>query len=72
LIRHPSYAGVLLILVGIATSMLSLGAVLAAVLIFGIAYGYRMYVEEKVMISELGESYLDYKKRTKRVVPFLF
>jgi protein-S-isoprenylcysteine O-methyltransferase len=71
LIRHPSYAGVLLILVGIAASMLSLVAVAAAFLLFWLGYGYRMLVEEKVLVSELGESYAEYKKRTKRIIPFI-
>jgi protein-S-isoprenylcysteine O-methyltransferase Ste14 len=71
LIRHPSYAGVLLILIGIATSMLSLAAVGAAFVLFWLGYGYRMLVEERVLASELGDSYLSYMKRTKRVVPFL-
>jgi protein-S-isoprenylcysteine O-methyltransferase Ste14 len=71
LIRHPSYAGVLLILVGIAASMLSLVAVAAAFLLFWLGYGYRMLVEEKVLVSELGESYVEYIKRTKRIIPFL-
>jgi protein-S-isoprenylcysteine O-methyltransferase Ste14 len=71
LIRHPSYAGVLLILAGIAMSMLSGAAVAAAALIFGLTYGYRMRVEERVLVSELGDSYVDYMKRTKRVIPFL-
>jgi protein-S-isoprenylcysteine O-methyltransferase Ste14 len=71
LIRHPSYAGVLLILIGIAASMLSLAAVAAAFLLFWLGYGYRMLVEEKVLVSELGDSYVDYMKRTKRIIPFL-
>jgi len=70
-IRHPSYAGVLLILIGIAASMLSLAAVVAAFLLFWLGYGYRMLLEEKVLVSELGDSYLDYVKRTKRIIPFL-
>jgi len=70
-IRHPSYAGVLLILIGIATSMLSLAAVAAAFLLFWLGYGYRMLVEEKVLVSELGDSYVDYMRRTKRIIPFL-
>ena len=70
-IRHPSYAGVLLILIGIAASMLSIAAVAAAFLLFWLGYGYRMLVEEKVLVSELGDSYVDYMKRTKRIIPFL-
>ena len=71
-IRHPSYAGVLLILIGIAASMLSLAAMVAAFLLFWLGYGYRMLVEEKVLVSELGDSYVNYAKRTKRIIPFLF
>jgi protein-S-isoprenylcysteine O-methyltransferase Ste14 len=70
-IRHPSYAGVLLILIGIAVSMLSLAAVGGAFLLFWLGYGYRMFVEEKVLLSQLGESYGEYMKRTKRIIPFL-
>jgi protein-S-isoprenylcysteine O-methyltransferase Ste14 len=71
LVRHPSYAGVLLTLIGIATSMLSLAAVAAAFLLFWLGYGYRMLVEEKVLVSELGDNYVGYMKRTKRIIPFL-
>ena len=70
-IRHPSYAGVLLILIGIAASMLSIAAVAAAFMLFWLGYGYRMLVEEKVLVSELGDRYVDYMKRTKRIIPFL-
>jgi protein-S-isoprenylcysteine O-methyltransferase Ste14 len=71
LIRHPSYTGHLLMMVGIGLAVQSWGAVLAVLLIFGLAYGHRMLVEEKVLISEIGNSYVEYMKRTKRVIPFL-
>ena len=71
LIRHPSYAGALLILIGTSVSMLSLAAAVAAFLLFWLGYGYRMFVEEKVLVSELGSSYSEYMKRTKRIIPFL-
>jgi protein-S-isoprenylcysteine O-methyltransferase Ste14 len=51
--------------------MLSLAAVAGAFLLFWLGYGYRMVVEERVLVSELGDTYADYMKRTKRVVPFL-
>ena len=71
LVRHPSYTGALLILVGIALSFRSLAAVMAAILIFGVVYGYRMLVEERVLVSELGDSYVKYMMRTKRIIPFI-
>jgi hypothetical protein len=39
--------------------LVSGAAVLANVAIFAIAYGYRIFVEEKVIICELGNSYVE-------------
>jgi protein-S-isoprenylcysteine O-methyltransferase Ste14 len=71
LIRHPSYTGVLIFLAGIGLALQSWAAILVNVSIFAIAYGYRIFVEEKVLISELGNSYVEYMKRTKRIIPYL-
>jgi protein-S-isoprenylcysteine O-methyltransferase Ste14 len=71
LIRHPSYTGVLIFYAGIGLAVQSLASVMIAIAIFGIAYGYRIFVEEKVLINELGNSYVEYMKRTKRVIPYL-
>lgn len=71
LIRHPSYTGVLIFYAGMGLAVQSLAAVLIDIAIFGIVYGYRIFVEEKVLISELGNSYVEYMKRTKRVIPYL-
>ena len=69
LIRHPSYTGVLIFLAGMAVALQSWAAILANIVIFSLAYGYRIIVEEKVLIRELGTSYLEYMKKTKRVIP---
>ena len=71
LIRHPSYTGALIFYVGMGLAVQSWAAVLVAVIVFGAVYGYRIFVEEKVLINELGNNYVDYKKRTKRIIPFL-
>jgi protein-S-isoprenylcysteine O-methyltransferase Ste14 len=69
LIRHPSYTGVLIFVVGMGLAVQSWAAILVEIAIFGVVYGYRMLVEEKVLINELGNSYVQYMKRTKRVIP---
>lgn len=71
LIRHPSYTGVLIFIVGMGIALQSWSAVLANVAIFAIAYGSRIFIEEKVLIRELGDSYVEYMKRTKRVIPYI-
>lgn len=71
LIRHPSYTGVLIFLVGMGLAVQSWAVVLANVIIFGVVYGYRMFVEERVLVRELGADYTEYMKRTKRVIPYI-
>ena len=70
-VRHPSYTGALLILIGIGLALQSWGAVIILILLFSLAYGYRIHIEEKVLISELGSPYIEYKKRTKRLIPYI-
>jgi protein-S-isoprenylcysteine O-methyltransferase Ste14 len=64
-IRHPSYTGALVIFIGLGLAIQSWGAVLSLILLFSLAYGYRMHIEEKALISELGEEYIEYKKGLK-------
>jgi protein-S-isoprenylcysteine O-methyltransferase Ste14 len=71
LVRHPSYTGALLIIVGIGLSLQSWGAVLVLLVISGLTYGYRIHREEKVLVSELGEEYIRYMKTTKRIIPYM-
>ncbi|MGB8311601.1 MAG: isoprenylcysteine carboxylmethyltransferase family protein [Halobacteriota archaeon] len=71
LMRHPAYTGGLLILARIGLALQSWGAVLLLLLIIGPAYGYRIYVEERVLVSELSDEYVKYTKRTKRLIPYV-
>lgn len=70
-VRHPSYTGAFMIFIGLGLALQSGAAVLTLIVLFIIAYGFRIYVEEKALISELGEPYIDYKKRTKRLIPYV-
>ncbi len=70
-IRHPSYLGIFLIIVGIGLALHTWGGILVLLVMNGIALGYRMHVEEKVLVSELGDDYVQYMKRTKRLIPFI-
>jgi protein-S-isoprenylcysteine O-methyltransferase Ste14 len=70
-IRHPSYLGLLIALLGIGVALQSWEGVLAIMVISGLAIGYRIYIEEKVMVLELGDEYVQYMKRTKRLIPYV-
>ena len=71
-IRHPSYLGLFLIAVGIGVALQSWGGIIAILVIFGLALGYRIHIEEKFLVAELGDDYVQYMKRTKRLIPFVF
>jgi len=71
LVRHPSYTGILITFAGLGLAVQSLGALLVLLLFFAMSFGYRMYVEERTLLSGLGPDYASYMKRTKRLIPFL-
>ncbi len=71
-IRHPSYTGAILVLMGLGLAIQSWGAVLILVLMSGIVYGYRIRVEEKALVENRGKEYIAYMKDTKMLIPFLF
>lgn len=70
-IRHPSYLGIFITITGIGVALRSWGAILAILALNGLAIGYRIYIEEKFLVSELGDDYVQYMKRTKRLIPFV-
>jgi protein-S-isoprenylcysteine O-methyltransferase Ste14 len=71
-VRHPSYTGVLLAFVGFALSLGNWAALLVILLPIGAAFIHRMNVEEDALTGALGPQYIDYMRRTKRLVPFIY
>jgi len=71
LIRHPSYTGFLITLLGFGlclTNWLSLLVIMACALI---GFSYRIRVEEQVLQEQLGQRYQEYMRRTKWLIPFV-
>jgi protein-S-isoprenylcysteine O-methyltransferase len=71
-IRHPSYTGALITLVGLGLALGNWAGLLALLACMGTAYAYRISVEEAALLAALGEPYKQYVRRTRRLVPFLF
>lgn len=71
-IRHPGYLGQLLIFIGIATSLSNWLSIVLMMIPIAIGYIYRMKVEERFMTEQMGERYVNYKNRTKRLIPMLY
>jgi protein-S-isoprenylcysteine O-methyltransferase Ste14 len=73
-VRHPSYSGSLLALVGIGFltfNWLGLFLIITCTLL---AYALRIPVEEKAMLflAQFGTQYAEYAARTKRLIPWIY
>ena len=69
-IRHPSYTGGLLTVLGMLVCCANFAS-LAALVLAVAGYAYRIRVEEQALAAHLGSPYRDYMRRTKRLIPFL-
>jgi protein-S-isoprenylcysteine O-methyltransferase Ste14 len=70
-IRHPSYTGALITVVGFGLALGNWAGLIALVGCVGIGYAYRIRVEESALVAALGEPYKEYMARTRRLVPFV-
>ncbi len=68
-IRHPAYAGYLLIALGLVLGYSSLVGLLAILVLLLPGLLYRMDVEDKLLFEHFGEAHRRYASRTKRLLP---
>ncbi|MEV4413774.1 isoprenylcysteine carboxylmethyltransferase family protein [Catellatospora sp. NPDC049609] len=71
-VRHPGYTGLLLLSVGIG---LLLANWLAVVVVTAAATGglsYRIRIEERELLRDLGPAYREYAATRKRLIPFIW
>lgn len=71
-VRHPSYTGALLTLLGFPVAMNSLLGLLVGAVLIAISFGYRIHVEEQVLLAGLGAEYEAYQRRTHRLIPGIY
>lgn len=69
-IRHPSYTGGLVTLLGVLVCCCNPVSLVALVFALG-GYAYRIRIEEEALATDLGAPYRDYMRRTKRLIPFV-
>ena len=71
-IRHPSYSGFIIFFIGYGLIMQNwYGLVIASVSSI-LALLYRIRVEELEMERGLGQEYIDYQKKTKKLIPWIW
>jgi protein-S-isoprenylcysteine O-methyltransferase Ste14 len=71
-IRHPSYLGEIFNFLGVAIAYNLLISSLFAFIIPSLAFIYRIKIEERVLISYFEKDYIDYQKKTKKIIPFIY
>ena len=71
-IRHPGYLATLIVTLGLWVLFQSSWGLLSYVIAVIPAYLYRIEVEERLLLSQFGEKYLEHKKKTRKLIPFFY
>jgi protein-S-isoprenylcysteine O-methyltransferase len=71
-VRHPSYTGALMALLGLALCLANWASLLVTLVPAFLVFLRRMRVEERVLLEALGDQYRDYMHRTKRLIPAVY
>lgn len=71
IVRHPIYAGILLVIVGTALTFGTLASYLGLVAAAA-ALAVRVHLEEELMSAQFREGHEAYRRRTKKLVPFVW
>ena len=72
LIRHPSYSGIILFFIGYGILSGNFLCLASCVLLPTAALTYRIKIEEKALVKELGTKYGIYQMKTKKLIPFIW
>jgi len=70
-VRHPLYLGEILRNLGLVVIFSSVYAVLI-VLLASIFLFFRIEIEERMLGVEFGEKYEEYKRNTKKMIPYIY
>lgn len=71
-IRHPSYTGSLISFVGLGMSFNNWASLVVISVPVILSFIYRINVEENLMFRQFGREYDEYRKKTRRLIPFVY
>ena len=71
-LRHPSYSAGILMNAGIAVALGSWASAALFVVISFAVYAYRIQVEERALLSIVGEPYREFMRTRKRLIPYVY
>ncbi|WP_294205037.1 isoprenylcysteine carboxylmethyltransferase family protein [uncultured Chryseobacterium sp.] len=71
-LRHPSYTFSLLTSLGLGLYLNNWLSLALAFIPPFIAFSYRIKIEEAALIEQFGEEYLEYRRKTRKLIPFIY
>jgi protein-S-isoprenylcysteine O-methyltransferase Ste14 len=71
-IRHPSYAGILLAVIGLGLLIGNWLSLVSLTIAIGGGLVFRIRVEERALLRNLGDDYRNYAATHKRLIPFIW
>ncbi len=71
-IRHPSYTGILMEFTAMGIAFFNWDSLAAMTVPIIAAFLWRIRIEEEALTRGLGPEYLDYVRRTKRLIPAVY
>ncbi|MGK6343403.1 methyltransferase family protein [Chryseobacterium sp. DT-3] len=71
-LRHPSYTFSILTSSGLGFYLNNWASLSLAFLPPFIAFTYRIKIEEQALVEQFGEEYVEYRKNTKKLIPFIY
>jgi len=72
IVRHPGYLGEIMIWTGFAVVSSNLLLFFLLPTMFVAVYLYRISAEERMLVRELGDDYVRYQHRTRRLIPSVY
>ena len=70
IVRHPIYTGLLLLFTGNAIIVGDYRGIIAVLIVF-ISFWLKLTKEEKLLTEVFGIQYIEYRKRTKALIPYI-
>jgi protein-S-isoprenylcysteine O-methyltransferase Ste14 len=71
-LRHPSYAGVILAILGVGLASANWAGLVGVTLLIAIPLLWRIHIEESALMTTLGDRYRAYAAQHKRLVPLVW
>ena len=72
ILRHPSYTAATILNTGIGLALGSWASLLLLLVVSLIVYSYRISVEERALVAEIGEPYREFMRTRKRLIPYIY